>query len=294
MDRPHSPHPSWRLSDHCSEAPHSMTLHPQFSDISLSPNEPHDSGDESSSTASSRAHSLRAAAAHDPTEFVEVEDGYYHEQGGEGLVHHYGETQTGGAPQTYAQEPCVGYSYSRELSGAGYAEELDYRNRSSRGYYTGINRYSNDDNVSECHLDVPFTPDLSSVHLSTVRVGDNKCLQANVWLGNKHNVCNFAIDPPTGVVTFVVTRRWSAPGKVMIIGGRSMRFPNHYNWDLGQVLDSGEKTKIWICRWPKIGEQLVGEAERVVDVVVQEGDYWFGLEKGGVKCVDKGKCKAIC
>lgn len=129
------------------------------------------------------------------------------------------------------------------------------------------------------HIEVPFAPGLHNVRMNTVWVNGRQVLEATVALPSRR-VCNYAVDPQVGVVTFVVTRRWSVPGKPQIVGGAVLPFPRRFNWDVGTVVDSGEHTAVWVCRWPKMGEQLA-ESKSVVDVCVEEGDYWFGLDAEG-------------
>lgn len=131
------------------------------------------------------------------------------------------------------------------------------------------------------YVELPFSPALHNVRMNVVWVDGRQVLEAAVALPSRR-VCNYAVDPQAGVVTFVVTRRWSVPDRPQIVGGAALPFPRRFSWDLGIVVDSGEDTAVWVCRWPKLGEQLA-EGEDVVDVRVEEGDYWFGLnaEEGG-------------
>lgn len=131
-------------------------------------------------------------------------------------------------------------------------------------------------------VELPFVPGLHSVRMDAVWANGQQVLEAVVTLPSRR-VCDYAVDPQAKIVTFVVTRRWSVPDKPHIVGGAALPFPRQFNWDLGMVVDSGEHSGVWVCRWPKVGEQLA-DSESVVDVCVEEeGDYWFGLgaEEGG-------------
>lgn len=96
---------------------------------------------------------------------------------------------------------------------------------------------------------------------------------------NNRYACTYAVDPKSHMITFLVTRPWSIPGKGMVVGGRSMNFPASYDWNLGNVVDSGERTGVWVCQWPRYQKQLARDiAAGAVDIYVEEDDYWFGLE----------------
>lgn len=234
--------------------------------------------------------------------FVDVEDDFYSAA--------YEHSTPGGVPARRASRESSSSSSSPSSSSSSSPSCADSTWSSRSQGVSEDSEDSEDDRTrhaatrfaGERHSEVPFAPDLpGSVVLTTPRAGGQRFLQATVELGNRRHVCVYAMDPQSATITFVVTRRWSAPGKPVIVGGRTVQFPGRYNWDLGTVVDSGEETAVWVCRWPKLREQLPEETESVVDVVVEEGDYWFGLDEGartgasaGAKsAVDKGKSKAV-
>lgn len=124
----------------------------------------------------------------------------------------------------------------------------------------------------EVWMSVPFRPGIASISLVSIGQGfENRVLQASVKLGDKRNTCTYAVDPELDKIMFLITRPWSVPGKGMIVAGCLVDFPNSHDGKLGTVVDSGEKTGVWVCRWSK---EVVSD---VVDILVEEDDCWFGM-----------------
>lgn len=130
-------------------------------------------------------------------------------------------------------------------------------------------------------ISIPFAPSLRGVRLRTTWSESRQILEAAVSLQDRSQSCGYAVDPATAVITFIVTRRW----QLGVVGVRTVHFPRRFNWDLGKVVDEGDQSAVWVCRWPRLGEQLV-DREPVVDIIAPEGDNWFGMETA------KGKGKA--
>lgn len=132
-------------------------------------------------------------------------------------------------------------------------------------------------------ISIPFTPSLRGVRFRATWSESRQILEAAVSLQDRSQSCGYVVDPATAAITFIVTRRW----QLSVIGARTVHFPRRFNWKLGKVMDEGGQSAVWVCRWPRLGEQLV-DREPVVDIIAPEDDYWFGMEtaKG------KGKGKA--
>lgn len=149
-----------------------------------------------------------------------------------------------------------------------------------------VSRYSLEERhyIPTMHVKVPFSPETLHVELTHGADPGFLTLRAAVTM-EKGQECTYAVDPKAGTIVFIVTRRSSVkvPGTKdieMIVAGCSKIFPAAFDWNLGVVVDSGERDGVWVCLWPRMGKQLPEEVRRdkVVDIVVDEDDFGFSLE----------------